>query len=147
MACPKGSDISLTLADISQEITVRICELFADEPCLFSANPKLCQLNERNRRWRNHQGRACNGGDHVILHNDPNFRPYIQFYEFFDAETGRGCGASHQLGWTALVAKMIQQHTMPWATHGKRGKLVKSGSTVRGTSAGTVEDEDVGADG
>jgi hypothetical protein len=40
--------------------------------------------------------------------HDPLFRDYILFHEYLDGETGRGLGASHQTGWTALVAKLIQ---------------------------------------
>ena len=40
---------------------------------------------------------------------DPNFRDYILFYEYFHADNGAGMGASHQTGWTALVAKLLQQ--------------------------------------
>ena len=48
------------------------------------------------------------GGDATFQH-DPHFRDYVLFYEYFHGETGRGLGASHQTGWTALVAKLIQQ--------------------------------------
>jgi len=41
--------------------------------------------------------------------DDPNFRDLVLFYEYFDGDTGRGCGASHQTGWTALVAAAIQE--------------------------------------
>ena len=41
----------------------------------------------------------------------PRFAPYIPFYEYFDGDTGRGLGASHQTGWTALVAKLLQHHS------------------------------------
>ncbi len=39
---------------------------------------------------------------------DPRFRDYINFYEYFDGDTGRGVGASHQTGWTGLIAKLLQ---------------------------------------
>lgn len=42
-----------------------------------------------------------------MLDHDPHWKDYITFYEFFDADTGRGLGASHQCGWTGLIAKMI----------------------------------------
>ena len=51
--------------------------------------------------------RAFNGG--VSLFNEnPNFKDHLLFYEYFDGDTGRGLGASHQCGWTATVAKLIQ---------------------------------------
>ena len=42
-----------------------------------------------------------------MLDYDPHWREYVSFYEFFDADTGRGLGASHQCGWTGLIAKII----------------------------------------
>ena len=50
--------------------------------------------------------RAINDGNDT-LDFDPQWRDYLSFYEFFDADTGRGLGASHQCGWTGLIAKMI----------------------------------------
>jgi Glycosyl hydrolase family 63 C-terminal domain len=47
-------------------------------------------------------------GDNRILQDDPAFRDYLFFNEYFHAETGAGLGASHQTGWTALVVKLIQ---------------------------------------
>ena len=42
------------------------------------------------------------------MQTDPHFRDYVLFYEYFHGDTGRGVGASHQTGWTALVAKLLQ---------------------------------------
>ena len=42
------------------------------------------------------------------MQTDPNFRDYVLFYEYFDGDTGRGCGASHQTGWTGLVANLLR---------------------------------------
>jgi hypothetical protein len=39
---------------------------------------------------------------------DAHFRDYVNFYEYFDGDIGRGVGASHQTGWTGLVAKLLQ---------------------------------------
>jgi hypothetical protein len=44
-----------------------------------------------------------------IFQNDPHWRDYPLFYEYFHGDNGAGIGASHQTGWTALVAKLIQQ--------------------------------------
>jgi hypothetical protein len=41
--------------------------------------------------------------------SDPNFANYINFYEYFHGDNGAGLGASHQTGWTGLVAKLLQQ--------------------------------------
>jgi hypothetical protein len=41
------------------------------------------------------------------LQEDPHFREHVLFYEYFNGDTGEGLGASHQTGWTALVANML----------------------------------------
>jgi hypothetical protein len=48
-------------------------------------------------------------GDYEKFLSDPHFRDLILFHEYFDGETGRGVGASHQTGWTGLVANLIAQ--------------------------------------
>jgi hypothetical protein len=55
--------------------------------------------------------RACNNFYRKMDH-DPNFRDHLLFYEYFDGDTGRGIGASHQTGWTGLIAKIIQDAGM-----------------------------------
>jgi hypothetical protein len=52
--------------------------------------------------------RAFNHLYHNPMDHDPNFSDYLLFYEYFDGDTGRGIGASHQTGWTGLIAKIIQ---------------------------------------
>ena len=47
-------------------------------------------------------------GDNRRLQDDPHFRDYVLFHEYFHGDTGRGVGASHQTGWTGLVAKLLQ---------------------------------------
>jgi hypothetical protein len=42
------------------------------------------------------------------MDHDPNFRDHVLFFEYFDGDTGRGIGASHQTGWTGVIAKIIQ---------------------------------------
>jgi hypothetical protein len=51
--------------------------------------------------------RPCHGTD-PRWQNDPHFRDLVLFHEYFDGETGRGLGASHQTGWTALVTRLLQ---------------------------------------
>lgn len=48
-------------------------------------------------------------GGEQLFQNDPHWRDYLLFYEYFHGDNGAGLGASHQTGWTALVAKLIQQ--------------------------------------
>jgi Glycosyl hydrolase family 63 C-terminal domain len=54
-------------------------------------------------------GRRPVYGDSEIFQNDPYWRDLVLFYEYFNGETGAGLGASHQTGWTALVAKLLEQ--------------------------------------
>jgi hypothetical protein len=44
-----------------------------------------------------------------MVQSDPEWRDHIQFYEYFHGDSGAGVGASHQTGWTALVAKLLEQ--------------------------------------
>jgi len=85
--CPKGSGDMLNLAAVADEIQHRIIHIFA-----------------RDAEGR----RACNGGLDR-LDKDPFFRNHVFFHEFFHADNGKGLGASHQTGWTGLVAWMIFQ--------------------------------------
>jgi hypothetical protein len=52
--------------------------------------------------------RPVNGG-HAKLDHDPHFADLVTFSEYFHGETGAGVGASHQTGWTGVVAKLLQQ--------------------------------------
>ncbi|MEO5820681.1 MAG: hypothetical protein ABIT71_09260, partial [Vicinamibacteraceae bacterium] len=60
---------------------------------------------------------------------DPGWRDLVLFHEYFHGDTGRGVGASHQTGWTALVAKLLQQSA--GAPEGREAIL--AGSAERGT--------------
>jgi len=84
--CPTGSGNYTSIKKVSEEISKRLVSIF--------------QTNEKNFRPVN--------GDEGLLYNDPFFKDYILFYEYFNGETGKGLGASHQTGWTGLVAKLIQ---------------------------------------
>jgi Glycosyl hydrolase family 63 C-terminal domain len=84
--CPTGSGNMLTLEEIAEELGRRLIRIF----------------------MRDEQGRRAVFGDHPKLQNDPHFRDYPLFYEYFHGDTARGVGASHQTGWTGLVAKLLQ---------------------------------------
>jgi hypothetical protein len=58
---------------------------------------------------RDENGRRPVFGQNELYQTDPYWRDYIPFYEYFHGDTGRGIGASHQTGWTALVAKLLDQ--------------------------------------
>ena len=72
--------------------------------------------NELSRRLesiflKNENGeRPFNGGEQIFNTNE-HFKDYIMFYEYFNGDTGKGIGASHQTGWTATVAKLLQPRT------------------------------------
>jgi hypothetical protein len=52
-------------------------------------------------------GRPCHGADRRYA-DDPHWRDLILFHEYFDGDNGRGVGANHQTGWTALIANLLQ---------------------------------------
>ncbi|HXK16382.1 MAG TPA: glucosidase [Polyangiaceae bacterium] len=83
--CPTGSGRYLTLLEVADELSRRLCRLFL----------------------RDDSGRRPVLGDSELLQNDPHFRDYVPFYEYFHGDSGRGVGASHQTGWTGLVAKLL----------------------------------------
>ena len=58
---------------------------------------------------RDQQGRRPVFGGAEKFQTDPHFRDHILFYEYFHGDNGAGLGASHQTGWTSLVAKLLQQ--------------------------------------
>jgi hypothetical protein len=84
---PTGSGKMLSLWDISVELSRRMIGTFL----------------------RDDNGRRPVYGDIEICQSDPHWRDLILFHEYFHGETGKGLGANHQTGWTALVAKLIQQ--------------------------------------
>jgi hypothetical protein len=55
------------------------------------------------------RGRRPFNGENGLFQNDPHWRDHILFNEYFNGDNGTGVGASHQTGWTALIAKMIRQ--------------------------------------
>ena len=84
---PTGSKQMLNLGEVATELSHRLIKLF-----LRSAEAKRPIY-----------------GDLKIFQEDPNWRDLILFNEYFHGENGAGLGASHQTGWTGLVAKLIQQ--------------------------------------
>ena len=83
--CPTGSGILMTIDQVAEELSRRLSRIFLKGP----------------------DGRRPVLGHEPLLQNDPNFRDYVPFYEFFHGDNGRGVGASHQTGWTALIAKLL----------------------------------------
>jgi hypothetical protein len=56
---------------------------------------------------RDADGRRAVFGDVELYQRDPYWRDNVPFYEYFHGDTGRGVGASHQTGWTALIANLL----------------------------------------
>jgi hypothetical protein len=82
---PTASGNFLTLKQVGNEIACRLLNIFK----------------------RNEQGKRPVLGSHPKFQNDPHFKDYILFHEYFHGDNGRGLGASHQTGWTGLIANMI----------------------------------------
>ncbi len=76
-----------------------------------SLHQTATQLSRRLERifLRNTSNQRAVFGGNTYFQNDPHWRDYIPFYEYFHGDNGAGLGASHQTGWTALVAKLLQQ--------------------------------------
>jgi hypothetical protein len=79
--------------------------------CYADLNQVAADISRRlmNIFLRDNTGRRAVYGNNDLFQNDSNWRDYVPFYEYFHGDTGAGVGASHQTGWTALVAKLIQQ--------------------------------------
>ncbi len=84
--CPTGSGVRMTLFEVAREITQRLVRIFL----------------------RDEQGARPVHGSAPQFQSDPHWRDLILFYEYFHGDTGAGVGASHQTGWTGLVANLIQ---------------------------------------
>ncbi len=83
---PTGSGQKKNLMEIANDLSERMINIFR----------------------KDESGRRPVNGQYEKLQNDPNFNNYILFYEYFHGDNGRGVGATHQTGWTGLVAKLIQ---------------------------------------
>ncbi len=86
--CPTGSGREVTLWDVTTDLTRRLVGIFL----------------------RDGQGRRPVNGGRARFDTDPHWRDLVAFHEYFHGDTGAGLGASHQTGWTGLVAKLIQQY-------------------------------------
>jgi len=85
--CPTGSGRYLTLDEIADELSQRLMDIFV----------------------RDRYGRRAVFGEEATFQRDPHWRDYVPFHEYFHGDSGKGIGASHQTGWTGLIAKLIQQ--------------------------------------
>jgi hypothetical protein len=85
--CPTGSGVMMNLNQVADDLARRLARIFL--------------RNDRDER-------PVYGGQPVFQH-DPHWRDYILFHEYFHGDNGAGLGASHQTGWTGLIADLIQQ--------------------------------------
>jgi hypothetical protein len=92
--CPAGSGKFLTLNEVADELTRRLTKLFL----------------------KGDDGQRPVLKYHPKLATDPHFKDYILFHEYFNGDTGSGLGASHQTGWTGLIAKLLRPRKKPPAT-------------------------------
>jgi hypothetical protein len=83
--CPAGSGNMLNLVEVSQLLTDRVVSIFTKDK----------------------QGERKLYGDQNWFYSKPDNQDLVLFYEYFHGDTGSGLGASHQTGWTALVADLI----------------------------------------
>jgi len=84
------------------------------DPADPSGTASLADIGDRMARRltgllvRDARGRRAAFGDNEYFQNDPHWKDLVPFYEYFDGDNGRGLGASHQTGWTATVALLLQ---------------------------------------
>jgi hypothetical protein len=84
--CPTGSGVYMNLAEVAADLSHRLARLFL----------------------RDERGHRPALGSGPLFRNDANFRDYPLFYEYFHGDTGSGLGASHQTGWTGLIALLLR---------------------------------------
>jgi hypothetical protein len=91
--CPVGSGQWMNLAQVARHLAARLTGIF--------------RADAQGRR-------ACHGPD-ARFATDPHWRDLLLFYEYFHGDSGRGLGASHQTGWTALVTRLLEDASKPAA--------------------------------
>jgi hypothetical protein len=88
--CPTGSGVKMNLNGVAAELERRLCRLFLPDE----------------------HGRRPGHGHSERYANDPAWKDLVLFYEYFHGDDGRGLGASHQTGWTALAANMMERQAL-----------------------------------
>jgi hypothetical protein len=101
--CPTGSGQMMTLAEVATEISRRLTRIFLDDA----------------------GGRRPVFGENALFQLDPAWHELIPFHEYFNGDTGAAVGASHQTGWTALVAKLLQQSGETDESHRSRTRAAQ----------------------
>jgi hypothetical protein len=111
---PTGSGTYVTINDVAEELSHRLTKIFL--------------LNE--------EGKRPVFGYNQKIQTDPHFRDYLLFHEYFHGDTGAGVGASHQTGWTGLVAKLLQPRAKAKV---KKGKAIRANVKRANSSAESVQ--------
>jgi hypothetical protein len=112
--CPTGSGQIKTLWEVAVDLSHRLTRIFL----------------------RDADGRRPVNGAQSIFERDPLWRDLVLFYEYFHGEDGHGLGASHQTGWTALIAKLLQQSGATLAPASTpAAATTRADTTVAGTTA------------
>jgi hypothetical protein len=101
--CPTGSGQMMTLWEVAAELSRRTTRIFLKGP----------------------DGRRPVHGTNRLYQDDPNWQDLVLFYEYFHGDNGSGVGASHQTGWTGVVAKLLQQ-SGERAAAGSEGREMES---------------------
>jgi hypothetical protein len=110
--CPTGSGRLLTLWEVAAEISHRLTSIFL----------------------RDASGRRPVYGGTETFQGDPDWRDLIPFHEYFHGDDGSGLGASHQTGWTGLVAKLLQQSGAP-VRAASPARRARAGAKAAGSTA------------
>jgi hypothetical protein len=82
---PTGSGNMVNLREAAKQVGLRLLKIFT----------------------RNENGERAANGPFPKIQNDPHFKDHVLFYEYFHGDSGMGIGASHQTGWTGLIAELI----------------------------------------
>ena len=104
--CPTGSGNLMNLFEVAREIANRLTRIFL----------------------RDETGRRPVFGGNEKLQNDPHWRDHLLFYEYFHGDNGAGIGASHQTGWTGIIAGLIEifgKLDAETVLHGTRGAVFR----------------------
>ena len=108
--CPTGSGQQMNLYEVAEELGRRLSSIFL----------------------KDEQGKRPVHGTAQVFQEDPHWRDYPLFYEYFHGDTGAGIGASHQTGWTGAIARILRLFAVTEA-----GQALEQG---KGEAAGTVGD-------
>jgi hypothetical protein len=116
--CPTGSGKFVTINDAADEIGRRLSRLFLKDAS--GVRPVLKY--------------------HGKLATDPHFRDYVLFHEYFHGDNGRGVGASHQTGWTGLIAKILQPRVKAECAEETKASVQAPNSDIAGMGVATSDE-------